>query len=389
MHPPRPLDYFPMRTLAVALAVSLLACSSAPEEAAEEPPTAKQEFWVFFGTYTGEESQGIYRSRFDASSGALSAPELAAEIENPSYLAIHPNGRFLYSVVETNDGAVTAFAFDEATGALTELNTQPAQGDAPCDLEVDPSGKMLVVANYTSGDTTAYLIADDGTLSEPTAHIVHEGSGPHERQKAPHAHSVDWTADGSHVLVSDLGKDRVIVYEADRETGALTSVSEGVAPAGSGPRHFAFSADEKFGFSLGELASTITTMTFADGKLEPGETVTTLPADFDERTTTAEIMLHPSGQFLYASNRGHDSIAAYSIDPATGALTTIGITSTGGQTPRGFAIDPTGGYLIAANQKSDNVVVFSIDPATGALSPTGDEIALDAGVSVHFHPIPK
>jgi len=378
-----------MRLLAVAFAATLMACTPPTEEAAEEPPTAKNEFWVFFGTYTVEESQGIYRSRFDADSGALAEAELAAEIENPSYLAVHPSGKYLYSVVETNDGATSAYALDEATGTLTLLNTQPAKGDAPCDLEVDPSGKMLVVANYTSGDTTAYTINADGSLSEPTAFMKHEGSGPHDRQRSPHAHSVDWSADGRYVLVSDLGKDRVIVYQADIANGTLTPASEGVAPAGSGPRHFAFSADEKFGFSLGELASTITTMSFADGKLEPLGTVTTLPEGYEDRTTTAEIMLHPSGKFVYASNRGHDSLAAFAVDGSTGALSPIGIYESGGETPRGFAIDPTGAYVVAAHQKSDNVVVHAIDQATGVLTPTGDEIVLDAGVSVLFHPIPK
>lgn len=378
-----------MRFLAVALTAALMACSSAPEEVEEEPPTERSEFWVFFGTYTAEQSKGIYRSRFDAASGSLSEAELAAEIENPSYLAIHPSGKYLYSAVETNDGATSAYALDEASGGLTLLNTQPSKGDAPCDLEVDPSGRMLVVANYTSGDTTAYTINEDGSLSEPTAFIEHEGSGPHDRQKSPHAHSVDWTADGQYVLVSDLGKDRVIVYEADVENGTLTPSSEGVAPAGSGPRHFAFSDDEKFGFSLGELSSTITTLSFTDGKLEAHGTVTTLPEGYEDSTTTAEIMLHPSGKFVYASNRGHDSLAAFAVDGATGALTPIGIYKSGGETPRGFAIDPTGAYIVAAHQKSDNVVVHSIDQETGALTPTGAEIALDAGVSVLFHPIPN
>ena len=243
---------------------------------------------------------------------------------------------------------------------------------------------MLVVANYRSGSTIAYSIGEDGALSEPTAFQQHEGSSVHERQKSPHAHSVDFSFDNRHVIVSDLGIDKVVTFEVDPAGGGITPVSEVSVAPGSGPRHFAFHPSGKFGYSLGELASTITVMSHADGKFETIESVSTLPEDFGGDSTTAEIAVHSSGRFVYASNRGHDSIAVFSIDTTGGRLTRIAFIKTGGVRPRNFGIDPSGRYLLAANQDTDNVVVFKIDQETGILHPTGGEIEVDAPVCVQF-----
>ncbi len=350
-----------------------------------EPEEPTEEYWAFFGVYTRDTSKGIYKSRFDAATGTLGEPELAAEIENPSFLTFHPNKKFLYAVTEADAGTVSAFAVNRETGNLMLLNTQPTNGAAPCDLEVDATESMLVVANYTSGSTIAYQVGEDGLLSEPTSFHEHEGSGPHARQKSPHAHSVDFSADNRFVMVSDLGTDEVITYEADVANGKLTQVGAASVQPGSGPRHFVFHPSDRFAYSLGEIGSNVTLMSYSDGKLEAiGDPVSTLPADFEGENNTAEIAVDPAGKFLYASNRGHDSIAVFAIDQESGALELTANVSTQGETPRNFAIDPTGKWLLAANQNTNNVVVYSIDKSTGGLTPTGTQITVDAPVCIDF-----
>ncbi len=370
------------KILNVLVAAVAAACGGSPvEDSAVDAD--RQGLHVYFGTYTRETSRGIYQSRFDTETGALSEPRLAAEIESPSFLALHPNKRFLYAVTESKEGTVSGFSIG-ADGELTKINTQATNGALPCDLEVDATGRMLVVANYRSGSTIAYSIGEDGALSEPTAFHQHEGSSVHERQDAPHAHSVDFTFDNRHVIVSDLGIDKVVTFEADPDSGGITPFSEVSVAPGSGPRHFAFHPSGKFGYSLGELGSTVTVMSHAGGKFETIESISTLPEDFDGHSTTAEIAVHPSGRFVYASNRGHDSIAVFSIDPTGGRVTRIAVIKSGGVRPRNFAIDPSGQYLLAAHQDTDNVVVFKIDQQTGILHPTGGEVEVDAPVCVQF-----
>lgn len=376
--------------LAVLPAALLPACGGPSEQAAETPaeaPAAKP-YWAFFGPYTRETSRGIYRSRFDAATGELSDPELAAEIESPSYLTIHPNGKFLYAVSETSEGTVTGFTLDAATGALTKINTQPTKGGAPCDLEVDQTGKMLVVANYSTGSTIAYQVAEDGSLSEPSDFHEHKGSSVHARQKSPHAHSVDFSADNRFVMVSDLGIDKVLVYEADVANGKLKPIGAGEVPPGGGPRHFAFHPNGKLAFTNNEIASAITSFQFdaASGSLTPIETISTLPEPV-EGNSTAELQVHPNGRFLYVSNRGHHSIALITVDPATGKMERKANYSTLGETPRNFAIAPGGEYMLAANQNTHNVVVFKLDPGTGELTPTGRQITVNAPVCIVYHPV--
>ncbi len=374
----------------ISTIITLILLSSCSTEPVLVPTEARhQELQVYFGTYTQEhdgpssKSLGIYRSRFDSKTGTLTQPHLAAEIESPSFLALHPNKKFLYAVTESKEGTVSSFSIG-SSGSLTKINTKSTNGSAPCDLEVDPTGQMLVVANYHSGSTVAYAITEDGSLSDLTTFLNHEGSSVHKRQKSSHAHSVDFTPNSSHLIVSDLGTDKVMTMEVDSTTATISLSSEISLAPGSGPRHFAFHPSGKFGYSLGELASTVTAMSHADGKLETIETLSTLPDGFVGHNTTAEIAVHSSGRFMYVSNRGHDSIAVFSVDTTSGQLNRTAVIKSGGNRPRNFAIDPTGRYILIAHRDSDNVVVFAIDQQTGILHPTGLEIEVDAPVCVQF-----
>ncbi len=349
---------------------------------------------VYFGTYTGPKSKGIYLSRLDLVSGKLSAPTLAGEIEQPSFLALHPNRRFLYAVNETGSGQrgtgqVTAFAVG-ADGKLTLLNQQPSRGTAPCHLVVDRAGKNLLLANYGSGSVAAFPIAPDGRLSESTAFVQHSGSSANpQRQKEPHAHSINLDAANRFAVVADLGLDKVLVYRFDGAKGALspnkppsTSVK-----AGSGPRHFAFHPNGRNAYVINEIASTVTAFQYdaGQGVLKEVQTLSTLPKDFTGTSHTAEVQVHSSGKFLYGSNRGHDSIVVFAIE-ANGTLRYIENTATGGKTPRNFGISPDGRYLLAANQDSANVVVFRIDPQSGRLTSTGNTLEVPSPVCVKFLP---
>ena len=350
---------------------------------------------VYVGTYTGEKSKGIYAFRFNQTSGALTPVGLVAEAKSPSWLARHPSGRFLYAANETNDydaeksGAVSAYAVDSATGALTLLNAQSSRGAHPCHLSVDRAGTHLVVANYTGGNLAVLPIAADGSLGAATQVVQHAGSSVNsERQKGPHAHSIDFDADNRFAVSADLGADRLFVYKYEAMGGRL---SVGLHPAvaaqpGAGPRHFAFHPNGRFGFAINELSSTITSYSWDGqrGALKTMATVPTLPRGVRARNSTAEIRVHPGGRFLYGSNRGHDSIAVYAVNPGTGTLTFVEHEPTRGKTPRNFTIDPTGQWLIAANQGSDTLAVFRINTKDGSLTPTGGLTQVGSPVAVIF-----
>ncbi len=352
---------------------------------------------VYFGTYSGGKSKGIYVGELDLKSGSLQNVTLAAETKNPSFLAIHPSGKFVYAVGEMDQfdgkksGAVSAYARDVATGKLTLLNQQPSQGQGPCHIAVDAAGKFAFVANYSSGTAGAFPIGDDGKLGEASAAVKHTGKSVNpQRQQAPYAHSINLDPANRFAFVADLGIDKVMIYRFDAGKGTLTandppSVS---VPPGGGPRHFAFHPNGKFAYVINEMGSTVTAFTFdaTKGSLTEIQTISTLPADFQGNTSTAEVQVHPSGKFLYGSNRGHDSIAIFGIDGATGKLAPIGHESTQGKVPRNFGIDPTGTWLLAANQNSDSVVVFRIDSKTGTLKPTGQTVEVGKPVCVKFAP---
>jgi len=379
----------------VAIAAALLSVAAACRAEAGPGAVAPKAARVYVGTYTGPKSKGIYQMRLDPATGALSAPELAAEAPNPSFLAIHPSCKFLYSADEVWNGpaSVSAFSIAPNTGKLALLNKRPPGGAGPCYVSVDPSGRCVFAANYGSGSVAAWPVGDDGRLGEATATIQHTGSGPDaKRQQGPHAHCIDPDPAGKFALACDLGLDKVLVYRLDAAKGTLAPndpPSASVAP-GAGPRHLAFHPNGKYVYVISEMGSTVTAFAYEapSGALKMLQEISTLPADFKGTSDCAEIAVHPSGRFLYGSNRGHDSIAIFAIDAATGKLKALGHEPTQGKEPRGFGIDPTGAWLLAGNQKSDSLVLFRIDAETGRLKPTGAPVDLGAPVCVKFLPMP-
>jgi 6-phosphogluconolactonase len=336
----------------------------------------------------------------DTTTGKLSHRALAAETKNPSFLAIHPNHKFLYAAGELENfngkksGAISAFAIDPKTGDLTLLNQQPSGGPGPCHVIVDREGKHVLAANYEGGSACVLPIRSEGGLGEASAVVHHRGSSVNkQRQEAAHAHSINLDAANRFAFVADLGLDKVMIYRYDAEKGKLTEndpPSVSVEP-GSGPRHFAFHPDGRHAYVINELASTVTAMDYDPerGVLKPIQTVTTLPDGFKGENTTAEVQVHPSGKFLYGSNRGHNSIAAFKIDADKGELTPLGRQGQGIKIPRNFGIDPTGKYLLVANQDSNSMVVFRIDVETGELAPTETKVEVPMPVCVKMMAIPQ
>lgn len=353
---------------------------------------------VYIGTYTGPgKGEGIYLYDFDLATGALKQVGLAAETRSPSFLALSPDKKFLYAVGEVSEfqgkksGMVTAFAVDEATGELTARGAEPTGGEGPCHVSVSPDGKTVFAANYPTGTIASIRVGADGGLIEVASVIQHEGHGTDPaRQKGPHAHGIWSSPDGRYVLACDLGLDKVLVYKLDAATSKLTPNDPpfGKTPDGAGARHLAFSKDGKFAYVINEMGNSMTAFSWdaATGALNAIQTLPTIPEGFSGKSYCAEVVLHPSGDFVYGSNRGHNSIAAFRIDHATGKLTPAGITPCGVDWPRNFNIDPTGQWLIAAGEKSGTLTVFKIDPKTGGLTPTGDAVKLPAPACVLFVP---
>ena len=372
----------------LALFVSLQAPAAAPQ---------KGKYLFYVGTYTenGSKSKGIYAYRFDAATQEITPLGLAAETTNPSWVALHPNGRFLYAVNEVsnykgpNSGGVSAFSLDPATGKLTFLNEVPSRGADPCYITVDKSGKYALVANYTGGSIAAFPISADGRLGEASAFVQHTGHGADpKRQEAPHAHSIDLSPDNRFAFVDDLGLDELLTYKFDAGKGALTPNDPPFAKLdpGAGPRHFALHPSGKFAYVVSEMHSSVTAFSadLKKGTFHPLHTLSTLPSTFKGQNDDAEVEVHPSGKFVYTSNRGHDSIAVFAVDATKGTLTLVDHTPTQGKTPRNFAIDPTGRLLFAENQESDRIVVFHIDEKTGKLTPTGKVLEVGQPVCVKF-----
>jgi len=347
---------------------------------------------VYFGTYTSgrNASEGIYRSKLDTDTGKLSAPVLAAEAGNPSFIEIHPGGKFLYAVSESGDaGTVSAYAINQDTKNLKLLNSRSSGGSGPCHVNIDRPAKNVLVTNYGSGSASVIPIAADGSLAEPTGFVQHEGSSINpQRQKGPHAHSINVSPDNRFAFVADLGLDKIMIYKLDVEKGTITTNDPAFVKVkpGAGPRHFTFGADGKYAYVINELDGTITAFTYepASGTLTEIQTITTLPKGFAGSSSCAEVRVHPSGKFLYGSNRGHNSIAVYRIDPAKGTLTFFEHEKAGIKTPRNFNIDPTGKFCLVANQGGNSVVVFRIDQKTGALEPTGHKISIGRPVCIRF-----
>jgi 6-phosphogluconolactonase len=343
---------------------------------------------VLVGTYTSRGSEGVYVYQFDANTGSLNPLNLAKNLENPSFLAISPNQKFVYVVEETANGKVNAFSLDEKTGLLTLLNSQLVNGDHPCHISVDKSGRWVMVGNYSSGNLTIFPIQADGSLGKSIQTIQHEGKSVNiDRQEKAHVHSVNIAPNNRDVFVVDLGIDKIMTYQLNAQTGQLIAGNPAfteVTP-GAGPRHFAFHPQQKWAYAILELNATITAFEYAgDGKLKAFQTITTLPDDFKEFNSCADIHISADGKYLYGSNRGHNSIAVYKIHPKTGELKLIQHQSVMGEMPRNFAIDPSGKFLLVANQNTDNITVFKRNKKSGKLTYTNQSFKVSMPVCIKF-----
>lgn len=351
------------------------------------------QFHAFVGTYTDGDSDGIYTCRLDTAAGTLEHVAVTDAGPNPSFLAIHPNGEYLYAVNEVDDGAVAALSIDRESGELAVLNRVVTGGGAdPCYCTVDDTGQYLLVAHYTGGAIAVVPIRDDGRVGEPTQVIEHEGSGPNEdRQEAAHPHSIRPGPENRFVYVPDLGADEIVSYELDLDDGTLHPTDQGALelPAGAGPRHVDFHPNGTRMYLLNELDSTLFSIDYdpATGALAIIDSETTLPTTFEGESFSADVHVHDSGRFVYASNRGHDSIAVFKTDASTGELTPIQRVPTGGEWPRNFVLTPSETHLLAENKNTDDVVTFAIDDVAGRLDRTGDRFDVPSPTCLEFLPV--
>jgi len=375
--------------------VFMISLLSAPSLLTGQQISAKHTYLVYVGTYTGPTSRGIYAYRFDAGTGQWTFLGLVAETANPSFLTVAPSRRFLYAVNEVSDyqgrksGSVSAFAIDRNSGKLTFLNEVSSRGAGPCHISVDKTGRYVLVANYDSGSVAVFPVRKDGRLGDASAFVQHTGHGVDpKRQDGPHAHDIDLSRDNRFAIAADLGLDELLVYHFNAANGTLVPKNSPLAKVelGAGVRHFAFHPSGRFVYAVNEMQSSVTAFSYnkAGGVLHKLQTISALPKDFHAHNDAAEIDVHPSGKFVYTSNRGNDSIAVFAIDPAKGTLRLVEIDSTKGKTPRSFGIDPTGSYLFAANQESNNIVLFRTDSKTGHLTPTGQVLEVSSPVCVKF-----
>lgn len=349
----------------------------------------------YIGTYTSGISQGIYRCVLDDSSGMLGNMTLAAKLDNPSFLTLHPSLNVLYACSEVRrDGrreASMLVAYKiEATGDLTALGSQPSGGVGPCFVSTDHTGKVALAANYASGSISSFPILADGSLGPIVSNVQHKGkSVDPDRQTGPHAHCILTDPTNGYACAVDLGLDQVLVYELDTRTASLTAKPDGYyhAKPGNGPRHLAFHPEGKLAFIIHEMGNQLSAVNWnaKEGKFTELATVSTLPEGCTQESSTAEVLVHPNGQFVYGSNRGHDSIALFQFDANRNQLTLVSHTPTGGKTPRNFRIDPTGKFLLAENQDSDSIVVFKVDPTTGQLTRVGEPSVVGTPACIKFY----
>ena len=374
----------------------LLALAAQASAAVGGPVEGRGPVTVYVGTYTDGSSRGIYRFAFDPETGATGTPSLAVETKNPSFLALHPTGRFLYAVGELpsseggGSGVVSAFSIDPGTGDLRLINQQSSEGAGPCHLVVDKAGRNVLVANYGGGTVAVLPVSEDGSLKPASSIRAHQGSGPNaSRQAKPHAHGIYLDAAERFAFSPDLGTDRVFVYRFDASKGTLEPHGAAAVDPGSGPRHLAFHPSGRYAYAINELVSTVTAFAYdaEQGALAPLQTVTTLPDGFSGTNSTAEVEVSPDGRILYGSNRGHDSLAAFRIDASSGRLTPAGHVPVGGKTPRHFAIDPSGRWLLAGHQGSGTIAVLRLDPDSGMPGPVGPLVSIDKAVCLL--PVPQ
>ena len=394
---PEPLLEIPsmskrFRSAVAAVSLAVLSVGPADVSAQAVSAGAPTRYNVYVGTYSEGGSKGIYHSDLDMKTGKLAKPELAVEVKNASFLAIHPNQRWLYSVNEVSDfqgkpaGAVTGFRF-EKNGKLTEINQQSSVGAGPCHLAIDPSGKWLLLANYGGGSATMLPIDADGKLAPATSFIQYPAAG----SQVSHGHCANFSPDGKYAFICDAGLDKVHQYRLDASAGKLVANDPAfvqIGPgSGTGPRHLTFSVDGKHAYVINETNLTISTLSYdgGTGVFKVLQTISTVPKDtVNKGFSTAEVVADPNGKFIFGSNRGFDSIATFAIDAKTAELTQVAQQKTGIKIPRNFNVDPTGTYLLAGNQAGDNVMVFRIDTKTGSLTPTGESIELARPVCIVF-----
>ncbi|MCC9601367.1 lactonase family protein [Stieleria sp. JC731] len=373
--------------IAALMALSTLVCLC---------PSLQAKTFVYFGTYTlgGSSSEGIYVSEFDESTGSIGEPKLAAAAINPSFVAVSPSGDHLYAASEAWGGdadtiGLISYRIKE-DGTLEKLNAVPSGGLGACHVAVSPNGKYVGVANYTGGSSAAFAINSDGSLGERTAFFQHKGSSVNpNRQEGPHAHSINFSANGDQAFVADLGIDKILVLDVDPETGKMRPANPYAlkTPAGGGPRHFCLHPVGLYALTNLELTSEVALLKYStnQGELFLGEVISTLPQGASSQgNTTAECLFHPNGKFAYVSNRGHDSIAVIKLDASVPSISLVDNVSSGGETPRGFGIAPSGDFLVVANQKTGNVISMKIDQDTGLLTSTGSEIKIGSPVNVRF-----
>jgi 6-phosphogluconolactonase len=353
---------------------------------------ASQENYLITGTYTGGKSEGIYVYTFNSSDGSYK--EIShAHTSNPSYVAISPNQKFVYAVLENagsngKGGEISAFSFDKTSGQLTYINQQPTGGDHPCYVAVDKTGKWVAAGNYSSGSLSILPVNADGSLGATTTHIEHEGSGINkQRQASPHVHCTYFSADNRYLFVPDLGIDKVMIYAFNAKTGKLTPAKQAFAPSedGAGPRHITFSPDNKYAYLIEELSGTVVTYQYKNGSLKRIQRISTMVANDTSFAGSADIHVSADGKFLYASNRSTvNNIAIYKINAKDGKLTLVGHQSTLGDGPRNFNFDPSGNFLLVGNQNSDQIVIFQRDKTTGLLTDTGSRIAVGKPVCLKW-----
>lgn len=378
------------------IAVGALGTAVLPQRAFSaftDPDPLADLFYV--GCYTAGADEGIPSCLFDPVSGSFTLQDTCKKVENPSFLISDRFRQFVFAANETDNfggrtsGAVSVFMRDKKTGKLTFLNSQPSQGAHPCHLTLDRTEKFLLVANYTGGNASVFPLLGDGRIGEASDRVQHTGQGFNpSRQEAPHAHSVNMSPDNRFVFICDLGIDKIMVYRFDDKKGRLTPAETPFfqTAAGAGPRHFVFSKDGGMAFVVNELNSTITSFKYdsKNGKLSELQTLTTLPKDFTGENTCADIHIHPNGRFIYASNRGHDSIAVFAREKFSGNLNLVQNQPTLGKTPRNFAIHASGRFLLAANQNSNSIHSFLLNPDSGKLTPTGQSVVINKPVCILF-----
>ena len=373
--------------------ISLMTSQSILQKLVPGMTLNRQDFYV--GNYgTGQEG-GIYFCRLQLITGEMIIRGNISGIDNPSFLSMDASNQYLIAVNEVSEingnsgGSVSSFKIDPENGSLTFINMQSTLGESPCHITIDRTGKFILIANYSGGNIIVFPILQDCMIGKNVEFIQHKGKSiiP-DRQENPHPHSIILSPDNRYTFVPDLGLDKILIYRFDQKTGKLRSsdIPYISLKPGAGPRHFTFSRDGKFAYVINELDSTVTAFRYYPdkGNLKEIQTITTLPGDFTGTSYCADIHIHPNNLFLYGSNRGHNSISTFSIDPSKGKLKLKGFTETLGDFPRNFAIDPSGQYLLVANQRSDNIFSFRIKPETGELTPTGYKIEIPKPVCIKF-----